>query len=276
MNPKKLTKLIEDSYNSLGITTTTTSVPVTIVEPIINLSKDQECSLLNGDGQSNPLEYKQINSSTGLAVNYYKILESTKKITNLIFEDKVQKPLNIRGGRFANLDVSYKKDGIQYYVESKFLEPFYSSNEHNREAYFDKKNYDVPKDNEEEKEEWLKLFETAQEFKLYNFSQICRHLMAIRRKHQEDGQKIVFRSVTWKMSDSFIVKIIDSKDKEDCIARRNEIEKESKKCNEIVNDFLYKIGWGNITFECLYYDDILVDIKDSEHFEEFKKRYFID
>ncbi len=273
MNPKKLTKLIEDSYNSLGITTTTTSVPVTIVEPIINLSKDQECSLLNGDGQSNPLEYKQINSSTGLAVNYYKILESTKKITNLIFEDKVQKPLNIRGGRFANLDVSYKKDGIQYYVESKFLEPYYSSNEHNRDAYFVKENYDV---HEEHKNDWLKLLETAQQFKLYNFSQICRHLMAIWRKHKDDDQKIVFRSVTWKMSDSFIEKKIGSKDKEDCIARRNEIEKESKKCNEIVNDFLYKIGWGNITFECLYYDDILDDIKESKDYEEFKKRYFID
>ncbi|MBP5345069.1 MAG: hypothetical protein J6Y99_02520 [Bacteroidales bacterium] len=273
MNQKKLTQLIEESYKSMDIKTETIPVPITIIKPIINLSKDQECSLLNGDGQSNPLEYKQINSSTGLAVNYFKILESTEKISNLVFENKVEKPLKSKGGKPANLDVSYLKDGILYYVESKFLEPYYSSNEHNRDAYFVKENYDV---HEEHKNDWLKLLETAQQFKLYNFSQICRHLMAIWRKHKDDDQKIVFRSVTWKMSDSFIEKKIDSKYKEDCIARRNEIEKESKRCNEVVNIFLNKIGWNSITFECLYYDDILDDIKESKDYEEFKKRYFID
>ena len=60
-------------------------------------------------------QYKQINSSTGLAVNYYKLLEELGAITDLVFENKIAKPLK-KGGRFANLDVSYNRDGILYFT----------------------------------------------------------------------------------------------------------------------------------------------------------------
>ena len=67
-------------YLEMGIATKTQQSPIYYIEPIINLSTKQRDKLQKGDGQSNPDEYKQINSSTGLAVNYYKILESTGKI----------------------------------------------------------------------------------------------------------------------------------------------------------------------------------------------------
>jgi len=264
---------INQRYLEIGIETKSHNFPIYYIDPIIELTSKQEEQLRNGDGQSNIDEYKQINSSTGLAVNYYKILEHTGKIENLQFEDKVAKPLLGRGGRFANLDVSYKRNGKLYYIESKFLEPYYSGNEHNRESYFDKSRYDVP---EGDKEVWFRLFSDAQEYKLYNFSQLCRHLLAIWRKHKNDQQlEIFFQSVTWRMSDLFINKINDDDLEESFRYRRTSIEKESKSCQQRINDFLMKIGWNNITFECLQYNDILEDISSSRFIDEFKKRYFL-
>ena len=104
-----LTKLLTTVYKRKRIQTIEKAV--TYVKPIIELDKEMEGLLLAGDGQSNPNEYKQINSSTGLAVNYYMILNETGKIEELTFEDKVAKPLKCRGGMKANIDVSYKRDG---------------------------------------------------------------------------------------------------------------------------------------------------------------------
>jgi len=267
------TQIIYQRYLEMGIETKSHKSPVYYIEPIIKLTPEQKKRLQNGDGQSNPDEYKQINSSTGLAINYYKILESTGKIEKLWFEDKVEKPLIGRGGRNANLDVSYRRDGRLYYIESKFLEPYYSGNEHNREAYFDKEKYDVP---EKDKDTWYRLFVDAQKYKLYNFSQLCRHLLAIWRKHNKDKQlQIVFQSVTWKMTECFINKIDDDELKESYRTRRAGIEEEMNLCSERVKDFLSKIGWNNLTFECLHYNDMLKDISSYPHLEEFKMRYFL-
>jgi len=268
------TETINQRYLEIGIETKSHNFPVYYIDPIIELTSKQEEQLRNGDGQSNIDEYKQINSSTGLAVNYYKILECTGKIEKLQFEDKVAKPLLGKGGRCANLDVSYRRNGKLYYIESKFLEPYYSGNEHNRESYFDKSRYDVPED---DKEVWFRLFSDAQEYKLYNFSQLCRHLLAIWRKHKDDKQlEIFFQSVTWRMSDQFIDKLDDEELRESFISRRSAIEKESKECQQRIIDFLKKIGWNNLTFECLHYNDMLKDISSSRYLEEFKRRYFLE
>lgn len=267
------TQTINRLYSDMGIKTEKQQTPVFLIEPIIKLSSEQEYKLKKGDGQTNPDEYKQINSSTGLAINYYKLLESTGKIENLWFEEKVEKPLRIRGGRYANIDVSYKRDNKQYYIESKFLEPYYSGNEHNRPSYFNKDKYDVPK---EDKDAWFNLFSVAQKYKLYNFSQLCRHMLAIWRKHNKDKQlQIVLQSVTWKMSDLFIDGIDDNELRETFLTRRDGIEEELILCQRQINDFLSKIQWDNFKFECLHYNDMLEDISSSKHIEEFKRRYFL-
>ena len=267
------TKLLKNAYKNGGITTISKTTTIYYIEPIIKLPKEVEEHLLKGDGQKNRNEYKQINSSTGLAVNYYKILEDTGNIEKLRFEEKVEKPLKIKGGRKANLDVAYKREGKQYYIESKFLELYYSGNEHNTESYFKKEFYDVP---DNDKDAWYTLLVDAQNYKIYNFSQICRHLMAIWRKHKEDKQlNIVFQSVMWKMTDKFIENIDNEEDKEVLRSRIIVIDEEAKSAKSRIDKFLADIGWENITFECIYYNDILEDISSSQYYSEFKQRYFL-
>lgn len=267
------TKLLKNAYKNGGITTESKETTIYYIEPIIKLPKEVEEHLLKGDGQKNKKEYKQINSSTGLAVNYYKILEDTGNIEELLFEEKVEKPLKIKGGRKANLDVAYKREGKQYYIESKFLEPYYSGNEHNTESYFKKEFYDVP---DNDKDAWYTLLVDAQNYKIYNFSQICRHLMAIWRKHKEDKQlKIVFQSVMWKMTEKFIENTDNEEDKAVLRSRIIVIDEEAKSAKSRIDKFLADIGWKNITFECIYYNDILEDISASQYYSEFKQRYFL-
>lgn len=265
------TKQITAIYNRNGIQTIEKNV--TYVKPIIELDKNTEEILLAGDGQSNPDEYKQVNSSTGLAVNYYMILNETGKIEDLTFEDKVAKPLKCRGGMKANIDVSYKRDGKIIYVESKFLEPYYSENEHLRESYFNKEYYDVP---EKDKDSWYELIEATKKFKYYNVSQLCRHLMAIWRKYKGDKTPIVLQSVTWSMPDAFIEEMGDNQDKEIYRERRKKIDEEAEQCKKLINDFLNQIDWKNMEFEVLHYNDMLEDISSSRYQEEFKRRYFLD
>ena len=133
--------------------------------------------------------------------------------------------------------------------------------------------YDVP---DNDKDAWYTLLLDAQNYKIYNFSQICRHLMAIWRKHKEDKQlKIVFQSVIWKMTDKFIENIDNEEDKEILRSRIIVIDKEAKSAKSRIDKFLADIDWKNITFESVYYNDILEDISFSKYCSEFKQRYFL-
>ena len=274
---KLLTDLIHDEYKKSNIQVSVKKNPVYHVSPLINLTSEQQKILSDGDGQTED-QYKQINSSTGLAVNYYKILEELASITDLIFENKIAKPLN-KGGRFANLDVSYKKNGVLYYVESKFLEPYYSGNETIKDSYLDISKY--PVEVEENKEEWRNLFNKASEFEYYNFSQLCRHLLALYRythgiKGSEyKGEQVVLQSVTWEMTPQFMKKL-DQKNSIDMQKRIEQLQAEANKCQEIFNAFITNIGWNNMKFQTLHYNDMLDDIKSSKHYAEFCKRYFFD
>lgn len=233
--------------------------------------------MTEGDGQTED-QYKQINSSTGLAVNYYKLLEELGAITDLVFENKIAKPLK-KGGRFANLDVSYNRDGILYFVESKFLEPYYSGNETIKDSYFDVSKY--PIEVEDNKEEWQKLFLQSTEFVYYNFSQLCRHLLALYRYTHGikgslyNGEKVVLQSVIWEMTPRFLNKL-DQTNSNKMRKRIEQLQAEANKCQEIFNSFITNIGWNNMKFQTLHYNDMLDDIKSSKHYAEFCKRYFFD
>ena len=274
---KLLTDLIHDEYKKSNIQISVKTNPVYHVSPLINLTSEQQKILSDGDGQTED-QYKQINSSTGLAVNYYKILEELASITDLNFENKIAKPLN-KGGRFANLDVSYKKNGVLHYVESKFLEPYYSGNETIKDSYLDISKY--PVEVEEIKEEWRNLFNKASEFEYYNFSQLCRHLLALYRythgiKGSEyKGEQVVLQSVTWEMTPQFMKKL-DQKNSIDMQKRIEQLQDEANRCQEIFNAFISNIGWNNMKFQTLHYNDMLDDIKSSKHYAEFCKRYFFD
>lgn len=274
---KLFTDLLYDEYKHKNIATTVKNNPVYHVAPLVKLTKEQNYILTEGDGQTED-QYKQIYSSTGLAVNYYKLLEELGAITDLVFENKIAKPLN-KGGRFANLDVSYNRDGILYFVESKFLEPYYSGNETIKDSYIDVSKY--PIEVEDNKEEWRKLFLQSTEFVYYNFSQLCRHLLALYRYTHGikgslyNGEKVVLQSVIWEMTPRFLNKL-DQTNSNKMRKRIEQLQAEANKCQEIFNSFITNIGWNNMKFQTLHYNDMLDDIKSSKHYAEFCKRYFFD
>lgn len=276
-NQKKFTEVIEEEFRKRKIPVTTKTVTITEAEPLIALSNLQREHLLDGDGQKED-QYKQVNSSTGLVVNYFKMLEELEQIYDLDFEDKVARPLGGRGGKPANLDASFIKDGKKYYVESKFLEPYYSGNETNRDAYFTPERY--AQECQDNVEEWIDLFSKAKGFKVYNVAQLCRHLLAIYRKSYEDGFKTatVLQSIVWFMTDKFIKSLSDAEDAEAMLARRNDIEIEAQECEKLFNAFINRIGWKNMSFEAKSYNDegMLNAIRSAKEYEQFKERYFID
>ena len=255
---KLFTDLLYDEYKHKNIATTVKNNPVYHVAPLVKLTKEQNYILTEGDGQTED-QYKQINSSTGLAVNYYKLLEELGAITDLVFENKIAKPLK-KGGRFANLDVSYNRDGILYFVESKFLEPYYSGNETIKDSYFDVSKY--PIEVEDNKEEWRKLFLQSTEFVYYNFSQLCRHLLALYRYTHGikgslyNGEKVVLQSVIWEMTPRFLNKL-DQTNSNKMRKRIEQLQAEANKCQEIFNSFITNIGWNNMKFQTLHYKQAL-------------------
>lgn len=272
-------KIINTSYSKNEILSKKMHIEgkVPTIDTILPLNSDQEKILKLGLGQiKNPEEYKQINSSTGLAVNYYKILEKTENLAELRFEDQVGKPL--RNGFPANLDVSFTYNDKLYYVESKFLEPyynFYKSNESNTSSYFIRSHY---KSELPYIDKWIDLFYKAEQFNIYNVAQLCRHLLAIYVRYMKAKDKtIMLESVTWRMTKEFLSMIENEEIRDLMVIRINDLYKESRKCKELLNDFLQnKIHCDNISFETLCYNDILEDISQSDKLNEFKLRYFLE
>ncbi|MBQ9470303.1 MAG: hypothetical protein IJU72_05050 [Bacteroidales bacterium] len=277
MNQKKLVEVLTKGYEAhhMGI-----SLPAPYVVPLLaEPTQEQLEQLKAGDG--NPVaEMCRINSSAGLAFNYYKLYEGevqkVHKSFEVRFEEKVGKPLSLSGGKCAHLDVSYSLDGTQYYIESKFLEPYYSKRKHNTCSYRNKDKQDNEVDNykfsEEETKVWLELLENETKFQYYDFPQLYRHLLAIRRKHEKQG-KVVLQSVSWKMTESFKAEYLLTKDDE---SRLKTLDEERRNACGLFNNFLNQIGWADCSFETKYYNDMLDDIRGAEKFNDFCKQYFLD
>lgn len=250
------------------------SLPAPYVVPLLAEPTDEQLKQLK-EGDGNPIaEMCQINSSAGLAFNYYKLFESQvqkkDKDFKVKFEDKVAIPLCLkRGGKYANLDVSYCLNDTQYYIESKFLEPYLNKCTHNKDTYFEQKNYDFdPK----EIALWLELLDKQKEFQYYDFPQLYRHLLAIRRSHNKQG-KVVLQSVSWKMPDAFKAKYGLKKEDEE---RLEKLELKQSNASNLFNIFLKNIGWNDCRFEVKHYNDMLDDIRGAEKFNDFCKQYFLD
>ena len=220
-------------------------------------------------------QLKQINSSAALAVYYHLMLNTVSK--ELCFEKKVAVPLK-GARRKANLDVKYEVSGHEkdclVFVESKFLEPYYSRNEVNSPSYFDISRY--PDMDETKRKKWKKLMIDAQEYKYYNFSQMCRHLMAIYREYPigDNGRNVILKSLSWSITDKFL-EFVEDKYK-DALKKRHElIHEEISKAEGRINKFLADIQWQSLTFITETYNDSLDRINKHPQFEEFKKRYFL-
>lgn len=269
-----LTQVIDTKYTELGIKVNHEKGSIGKIDLLRPLSDNQKEHLLKGDGQKDD-QYRQINSSTGLIVNYLKLLEEVKGIANLDFEVKIGRPL--RWGNDANLDAYYLQNETETFVESKFLEPYCNGNETNRQSYFESDKY--TSDCKKIVDDWIDLFLYAETFKTYNVAQLCRHLLTIYHYtyKRHFASKVALMSFVWLPSDTFIKLIDDREAKQQLLSMRTKVEKEGQDFSNYLNEFFDRIHWTNITFKAKTYNsnEMLIAIKDAEEFEEFKIRYFI-
>ena len=269
-----LVKLLRELYEENNKTVLSYPYVINLLE---NPTEEQKKQLEGGKG--NPAaETSKINSSAGMAFNYYKLFEKAKGVI-VEFEWKESIPLT-KSTAPANIDVRYEtNDGTIYFVECKYLEPYYQNYTKNREAYFDTNRYPF----ENNHAEWKDLLEKEDKFEVYDVPQLFRHMLAIYRHSLTfpdiySNKKIVLKSVIWKMSDEFLErynKIENNKNKEKNRERLAKLFEEKERAETIINEFSKKICWNNFTFESQYYNDIIDDIKGTERYGDFLKQYSI-
>lgn len=247
-----------------------------ISDLICEPTEDQKKSLIEGSG--NPIEEMlQVNSSAGLAVNYWRAFElSHKPQATVEFEWKKRKPLS--RGLPANIDVVVREGNNIMFVESKFLEPYYSENEIPREAYFDVSKYSPFM--RDSAGSWVDLFKQASAFKYYNVTQLCRHLLAISkdiRKSQKEYQNKSIRliSVTWDMPNTFIDGF-PQEIAEEFKERRKVIREEAIKSERFLNDFINEnLCSLNLKYQAVKYNDIINEISEPNILARLKEKYYL-
>lgn len=221
-------------------------------------------------------EIKQVNSSAGLAVNYWRAYELCHNKSSVEFEWKKQVPL--RRGRRANVDVVVRENNVINFIESKFLEPYYSNNEIPRESYLDSSKYstytkDFP-------DSWVSLFDKASKYEYYNVTQLSRHLLAISKDiwanpNLYHNKEIRFISITWEMPDSFL-HLLPSEIAKEFEQRRKKIEVEANKSVYLFNSFIKKhLHFKNFEYLTLTYNEIIKDIRNNKYLSQLKQRYFL-
>lgn len=262
---------------------------VYVVPLLSKLSGKQLEQLQNGSG--NPIsEMFQINSSAGLAINYYKLFEEVIKKQNknfeIEFEWKESIPI-LKSNAPANIDVRFELNNTIYFVESKFLESYCDPCEKidDSSPYLYFKRYKISATSQV----WIDLFSeiknkiTSEKFLYYNITQLSKHLLAIYVDFNENPNKynnknIVLLSVTWEMPDLFEQHFNSMKlNNGDLDSRKNVLKLESKQCDEILNNFIQnKLKWGNCKFEAKQYNDIDMQnaIINAKGYEKFKLQYF--
>ena len=239
--------------------------------PEMSLQHKEE--LKNGSG--NPLEQIElIHSSAGLAVYYFLLLEKTGNIENMHFEWKESRPL--KHGNVVNIDVNYTIGNAVYFVESKFLEPYYSGNEKVRSSYQEHEKY---KKSTKHIDKWIDLFCKANEgYKYFNAVQMCRHLLAISSLASKKGykdKKIVLQSYIWMMPDAFIGLLPPDK-QHDCKQIRKELQDEEIKFKMNIDEFIDTVlADCNISFEIKHYNDSEV-LNAINNDPQFIQRYYLD
>lgn len=248
--------------------------------------------LKKGDG--NPLnEIYKVNSSTTLAIYYYTLfLKSLGKIIrDFDFENQIGIPLNLDKVkqqypncilRSANIDVLYGIDKTIWFVESKFLEPYYSSTQQLSQLYLDVRNY-AENDNSEI---WVHYAEEINshldDFKFYNVSQMFKHLLALythRKNWYGKGYStFILLNVGWKMSESFKERIESKRSLSYINKRDKQIEKQAERGILLLNKLVKELHWNECKVEYKHYNDseLLEIIKDSHHYGDFTKRYLIE
>lgn len=291
MDLKRIKAILEKSYSKsyLGIKFSNASFPNDNKLLFPHLTKDEfkKVSDLLRAGDGNPLnEIYKINSSTTLAVYYYTLLakEYPEKIKGLKFEHKIGIPLikeNVRKKhpnallKDANIDVFFELNDTAYFVESKFLEPYYSQTTPLSEKYLDKDCYG------ENAEIWVEyanmINNNIQDYSYYNITQMFKHLLAMfnHREKWSNCPNLVLLNVGWEITDNFI-SLIESKRSVSFIKKRNERLNEQKDRGiELLNKIIGDLKWKNCEVKFQHYNDeeMRRKIENNQSFKDFSKRY---
>lgn len=238
-------------------------------------TQEQMQSLMKGSG--NPeAEMRQVNSSAGFAVNFWRAYELCHYDATVEFEWKKVVPL--RWGRPANIDVVLRCCNVEDFYESKFLEPYYSNNETPKDSYFDESKYSsYTKDSASS---WVKLFKKSSEFKYYNVTQLIRHLLAVSKHMWRNpkyycNKKVNLISVVWDMPDSFIM-MFEAAVAEALIQRREIVREEAERCEKLLNEFIQEdLRMNNLQFKAIKYNNIIYQISDPVLRSKLENQYFL-
>lgn len=258
--------------------------------PHLTEEEFKEVKKLLEKGDGNPLkEIYKINSSTSLAVYYYTLFRSEykKEIRCFDLEKKIGIPLiekNVRLYypkhpllRSANIDVLYGMNDSLHFVESKFLEPYYSTTQSLSEVYFDKRNYG------ENAEIWVRYAErinaNLKDYRYYDITQMFKHLLAIynHRDKWKTYSNLILLNASWKMPDDF-KKLIESNRSLSYLKKRQEqMERQKNTGIELLNSIIQELKWNNCKAEYQHYNDfqMLEKIKNTSSFQDFTSRYLI-
>lgn len=246
-----------------------------VTDLICTPTKQQMQCLIEGSG--NPeAEMRQVNSSAGLAVNFWRAYELCHPDSTVEFEWKKVVPL--KRGIPANIDAVVRTRTEENFYESKFLEPYYSNNEIPRDSYFDETKYSsYTKDSAGA---WVELFKKADDFQHYNVTQLFRHLLAISKHIWKNpkyysNKQVNLISVVWDMPDSFIM-LFEDEVAETLKKRREIVREEAKRCETLINAFIQDhLQAMNLQFQAIKYNDIIEEITDTELNNKLKQQYFL-
>lgn len=285
MELKKIRDLQKQYFDGIEISIKNYCFPEEL--SVVRLFDENDSKGLKGGSGSPDKQIEQINASVRLAVYYYKLLERTNSISNLRFEWNEYTPLKLKNtNNKANVDVKYERGDEVFFVESKYLEPYYSGCEDVKEAYCKIENYYKEVYHPEL---WVSQFQSltkgkdgVQKYQYVNATQLYRHLLAINNALQDpksglQGKEIILQSVSWQSTPLFEERVgMESKRSLSYLKKRkNIIEEENAKLTEEMQSFIKSLGWKNCRFETLHYNDILDVIAEDIDFEPFKKQYFL-
>lgn len=222
-------------------------------------------------------EMSKLNSSTSLAINYHEMFSVILDV-EVQYEVAVAKPLLFPSnkGHSAMLDVKYYLSGTTYYVESKFLEPYYGNSLPISHSYFNTQYYE----NEEVGKKWVNIFirinEMIQggEFQYYDINQMLKHLLAIFRT--KPAGRVVLRNLMWHPSEKFYGLL--SKRSASFLRKREIIlNKEILKSMDLFTDFIENVlHWTYCGVEIYSYSDVLLSVAQHDQLECFKRKYIIE
>lgn len=246
-----------------------------VIGLICQPTEEQKEALSKGSGNPDS-EMEQVNSSAGLAVNYWRAYELSHPDSSVEFEWKKRNPL--KRGNSANIDVVVREKDRITFIESKFLEPYYSENDPLVESYVETDKYS---EETGPAEPWVELFSEAKKFEIYNVVQLCRHLLAIYKDmmitpEDYDQKTVTLLSVTWEMTDAFLNDYFTDKEKAELVERTKRISEESARCYKLLNDFISNnLGVGNLRFDVKKYNDIIGLVSEFPEYEKLRNQYFL-